>query len=396
MANKIKLGRATKARIETIKDTLDNYELVYSLDTKELGVKNNDGTITYIGAVTEIEWANVLNKPNFAEVATSGAYADLTGKPNLDLKLDKDFSNLPAQTNPLLTDVLVLNRGTTVQKVTLGNLLALIDSELFIVVSTLPTTGVANKIYLVPSDDPESIDNYVEWLWYDGSWERLGGFTLDLSNYFTKTEINSMLESKVDKNATIAPGTHPKITYDAKGLVTGGEALVADDIPNLPASKINSGTFAADRIPSLNASKINAGVFNVARIPDLAISKITGLQDALDNKLNLSDVYSWAKQPTKPSYTYGEVGAAPANHTHPEYYTEAMLNTKFAGLGYDSALQKLRYDTGMRFYDVASEEWVEDNFSRSGHNHIISNVDGLQAALDTKLDADSIIDGGDL
>ena len=29
-----------------------------------------------------------------------------------------------------------------------------------------------------------------------------------------------------------------------------------------------------------------------------------------------SDVYSWAKQPSKPSYTYSEVGAAAASHTH--------------------------------------------------------------------------------
>jgi hypothetical protein len=286
MANKIRLGRATKARIETIKETLLNYELVYSMDTHELGVKNSDGTITYFGVVTELEWANILNKPTFATVATSGAYADLTGKPDLDLKLDKNFSALPAQTNPLLTDVLVLNRGTTAQKVTLGNLLAQVDNEIFIIVSTLPTTGVANKIYLVPSNDPESIDNYVEWLWYNNKWERLGGFTLDLSNYFNKNETTGLLNAKVDKNDNITAGTHPKITYDAKGLVTGGEALVAGDIPNLAASKISSGTFAAARIPSLDASKINAGVFNVARIPDLSISKITNLQTTLNAKLD--------------------------------------------------------------------------------------------------------------
>jgi hypothetical protein len=286
MANKIRLGRATKARIETIKETLLNYELVYSMDTHELGVKNSDGTITYFGVVTELEWANILNKPTFATVATSGAYADLTGKPDLDLKLDKNFSALPAQTNPLLTDVLVLNRGTTAQKVTLGNLLAQVDNEIFIIVSTLPTTGVANKIYLVPSNDPESIDNYVEWLWYNNKWERLGGFTLDLSNYFTKNETTGLLDNKVDKNANITAGTHPKITYDEKGLVTGGEALVAGDIPDLNASKINAGTFADARIPNLNASKINAGVFNTARIPDLAISKITNLQTTLNAKLD--------------------------------------------------------------------------------------------------------------
>jgi hypothetical protein len=256
------------------------------MDTHELGVKNSDGTITYFGVVTELEWANILNKPTFATVATSGKYTDLTDKPDLALKLDKNFSALPAQTNPLLTDVLVLNRGTTAQKVTLGNLLAQVDNEIFIIVSTLPTTGVANKIYLVPSNDPESIDNYVEWLWYDGKWERLGGFTLDLSNYYNKAEIGGMLANKVDKNANITAGTHPKITYDEKGLVTGGGSLNASDIPDLDASKINAGTFDVERIPNLNASKINAGVFNTARIPDLAISKITNLQTTLNTKLD--------------------------------------------------------------------------------------------------------------
>ncbi|MDH1055582.1 C1q-like domain-containing protein [Aquipseudomonas alcaligenes] len=36
-------------------------------------------------------------------------------------------------------------------------------------------------------------------------------------------------------------GTYPKVTINAKGLVTGGAALVATDIPSLDWSKINSG-----------------------------------------------------------------------------------------------------------------------------------------------------------
>lgn len=278
MANYEKLlqvPRGTKDRIETIKDLLNNYTLVYSIDTNELGVKNSDGTITYFGVVEELEWANILNKPTFATVATSGNYNDLTNKPNLDLKLDKNFSSLPTQTNPLLTDVLVLNRGTTVQKVTLGNLLAQVDNEIFEVVSVLPTTGVANKIYLVPSSDPQTQNTMEEFIWVDGDWEKIGAVSVDLSNYFNKTEINSLLADKVDKNANITPGTFPKITYDEKGLVVGGEALTASDIPNLNASKINAGTFAADRIPSLPASKISSGTFDAARIPNLAPSKIT-------------------------------------------------------------------------------------------------------------------------
>lgn len=59
------------------------------------------------------------------------------------------------------------------------------------------------------------------------------------------------------------------------GAITLGTALTASQIPNLDASKINSGTLGADRIPSLAASKITSGTFDAARIPSLAASIIT-------------------------------------------------------------------------------------------------------------------------
>ena len=60
----------------------------------------------------------------------------------------------------------------------------------------------------------------------------------------------SLAVSAVVANSAITAGTHTKITYDSKGLVTGGANLTATDIPNLPASKITSGTFADARIAS--------------------------------------------------------------------------------------------------------------------------------------------------
>ena len=40
----------------------------------------------------------------------------------------------------------------------------------------------------------------------------------------------------------------------------------------------------------------------------------------IPTSLPASDVYSWAKQPNKPSYTYSEVGAAASNHNHNNLY----------------------------------------------------------------------------
>lgn len=232
MANKILVGRGTKARLETIKETLLSYELVYSMDTNELGVKNSDGTITYIGKTMELEWSNILNKPTFSTVATSGDYDDLLNKPDLTLKLDKNFASLPSQTSPLLTDVLVINRGTVAQKATLGNLLAQVDSEIFIVVANLPATGVANKIYLLPKGTPESQDGFDEYIWVNSAWELIGTINIDLSNYYTKGQVDGLLQAYVLKEAGKGLSTNDYTTTEKNklaGIAAGAEVNVQAD-----------------------------------------------------------------------------------------------------------------------------------------------------------------------
>ena len=46
----------------------------------------------------------------------------------------------------------------------------------------------------------------------------------------------------------ISGGTYTKLTVNSKGVATAGTVLASSDIPNLDASKINSGTFDSDRL----------------------------------------------------------------------------------------------------------------------------------------------------
>lgn len=70
----------------------------------------------------------------------------------------------------------------------------------FVIVSELPQTGVEGTIYLVPLEEPDMQENnYAEYIWVNDDWELLGkiGVHIDLSNYYTKTETNSLLDDKI-------------------------------------------------------------------------------------------------------------------------------------------------------------------------------------------------------
>ena len=77
-----------------------------------------------------------------------------------------------------------------------------------------------------------------------------------------------------------------KATIDSGAIEFADTAITEGDIPNLPASKITSGTFDS------------------ARIPSLAISKISGLQDALNVKAPLGSP-DFNGTPTAPTAAAG-------------------------------------------------------------------------------------------
>ena len=105
------------------------------------------------------------------------------------------------------------------------------------VVQTLPTENIdTHTIYLVPKE-AETNDNYDEYIYINNSWEHIGSTSADLTNYYSKNEIDIKLESKANttdlesKQNTLVSGTNIK-TINNNSLL--GEGNI--DLNSIPVS----------------------------------------------------------------------------------------------------------------------------------------------------------------
>lgn len=105
-----------------------------------------------------------------------------------------------------------------------------------------------------------------------------------ITNWDAEVGAKAIAQAAVVANTPITGGTHTKITYDAKGLVTAGADLAVSDIPNLGADKITSGTFDVARIPDITLAKVtDAGTAAAKDVATAAIGT-TATDDLVTGK----------------------------------------------------------------------------------------------------------------
>ena len=71
----------------------------------------------------------------------------------------------------------------------------------FKIVSELPSTGLKGTIYLIRGTGTGTTQQYDEYIWLDNKWEQLGESTIDvdLSDVYSKSEVNALVSVKNDK-----------------------------------------------------------------------------------------------------------------------------------------------------------------------------------------------------
>lgn len=101
------------------------------------------------------------------------------------------------------------------------------------------------------------------------------------------TEDIAKWNKSIESNEAITAGTHTKITYDEKGLVTAGTDLEASDIPDLTLSKITDAGTAAGKDVAVNAiikDSQDAGLVSAAQVATFVKGQVAGLSGAMHFK----------------------------------------------------------------------------------------------------------------
>lgn len=116
------------------------------------------------------------------------------------------------------------------------------------------------------------------------------------------SNIQDQLNAKVSSNTAITGATKAKITFDAKGLVTGGADLVESDIPSISVSKLNPGVANLNKF----AKAVLSGSAGWATIET---SDVNGLDTALANKLSTTGTAADSSKLNGQSASYYQVAS---------------------------------------------------------------------------------------
>ena len=214
----------------------------------EDGIDGKDGVIQYAaGNGIKIE-NNVISSTGGGSTwgSIEGTLSEQTDlQEALNSKANTELLNNKADKSDIPTKVSDLNNDSEFITITVDNLtnyykkseiytqqevntlISNVNSFNVEVVQTLPAENMdTHTIYLVPKES-ETNDNYDEYIYISNSWEHIGSTSVDLTNYYNKTEIDKKLENKANtsdlesKQDTLVSGKNIK-TINNNSLMGSG------------------------------------------------------------------------------------------------------------------------------------------------------------------------------
>lgn len=194
---------------------LSNYTLPQASATTLGGVKVGEGLDVAAGVLSLGEHDHTAaDVSGLSQVATSGAYADLTGTPTIPTDNSQLANGAGYQTSEQVQTAITGKGYQTASQVesaitgkgyqTASQVQSAISAAGHLkraIVESLPEVGSAdeNTVYMVLSDGAEGENIYEEWMVIEGAWERIGSTDVDLSGYLQETDMVEITDEEIDE-----------------------------------------------------------------------------------------------------------------------------------------------------------------------------------------------------
>ena len=183
---------------------------------------------------TSLRGGTFLWKGMRTYVKDEGCWYELISEPYTEVVIDEE-NDIKEDSYQLLDSWKKLNNiaiddntsssESTYSSSKIQNLIESINKFNIQVVETLPVTGEKFVIYLVPIQEAEPqeepatqvSDTYNEYIWTtdengeSGRWELIGTTKVNLSDYYTKTEVDTIVSNIEDKDTTYTAGENIEI-----------------------------------------------------------------------------------------------------------------------------------------------------------------------------------------
>lgn len=143
-----------------------------------------------------------ITSNDVADIQVDGTYDSSNNKIATMSSLPTKVSDLSNDTGFITNTVNNLTnyytKTNTYTKSEVDSLISAVSTMDIQVVQTLPTQDISTTtIYLVPKTASTN-DAYDEYIYVNNNWEHIGSTEVDLSNYYTKTETDDLLDDKAD------------------------------------------------------------------------------------------------------------------------------------------------------------------------------------------------------
>ena len=213
----------------------------------------------------------------------------------LALKQDKTDGSLNTNSKQIVGAIneLLSSLSNFYTKAQVDSLIGAVSALNIEIVQALPTTDIDNHtIYFVPKNPAQTDNIYDEYMYINNAWELIGTTQVDLSNFYTKSEVDTLLAAKQN---TLTFDSTP--TANSNNPVTSGGIKTALDGKASNSHASSSTTYGVGTTANYGHVKVINGLTQSAYADGEALAAYQGkvLKGLIDGK---QDTLTFDSTPT--------------------------------------------------------------------------------------------------